>query len=415
MLNKMRSYWWLPIAIFGVTLLWLLGAVFGFAHAYVLAGGDSPLVILEGRLPAINGVALGVGLASIGSDLVKSVSGFLLFGALMNKNLRWPARAGAVLIALTLCIPTLIWSVRSSVGFASLAFGDTIAGRGNEKVASQALTSRIEQGQARLSWLERQTSDTSSVRRANAKEATELRNELKESRKELRTTKAVGAADPGGQTLASVFGIPVERISAWTPFLLILVVEAASLFGFPAIALATSVARPTSAPNYAGETKPTSAKSDKVTETTFKSTESKENPTRKDSYSIPTLGKSFLPAREAFEMLRQGGIAVDATQDVDRSTKASRPERRGRPRLACIGDGHVEKFVDECQAKGTKPERKSYVEFCRQEYLTPMASGKMWQVVKRYGRIAKKTRLAFFDPARPTAHNTETNRSLAHH
>ncbi len=405
MLNKIKNHWWLPIAALGVTLLWALGALFGMAHAYVLAGGDNPLMLLEGKALPLNGVALGVGLASVGSDCVKAVSGFLLVGALTNKALRWPARTMAVLVALTLCIPTLVWSIRSSVGFASLAFGDTIAGRGNEKIVSQALMARIEQGQARLGWLERQTSDRSSVRTANAREATELRSELRASRTELRSSKAIGAADPGGQTLSSVLGIPVDKISTWTPFLLILVVEAASIFGWPAIAMATAVGKALPAAPELRQTQTNVISGD------FSGGKPRESQGDSDTPKTSSQTNSFLPARTLFERLRKDMTDAppngDTTSDVE-TPQTERKKPAGRPKNAKRQDGHMEAFVDLCRERGEKPKRKTYVRFCKDEHIGPLNSGEYHYALKllRLRHLPPKAVARYFDtqPGNAMAH-----------
>ncbi len=405
MFSKIRNNWWLPIAAIGVTLLWALGALFGMCHAYVLAGGDNPLMLLEGKMPPINGVALGVGLASVGSDLVKAVSGFLLVGALMNKALRWPARTVAVLIALTLCIPTLIWSVRSSIGFASLAFGDTIAGRGNDKVVSQALMARIEQGQARLGWLERQTSDRSSVRTANAREATELRNELRQSRTELRSSKAIGAADPGGQTLSSVLGIPVDKISAWTPFLLIIVIETASLFGWPAIALATAVGKALPATPDLRQTQTNVISGD------FSGGKPRESQGDSDTPKTSSQTRSFLPARTLFERLSNDMKNTPSNGDTTNEPEEPPSERKkpaGRPKNGKRQDGHVEAFADLCHERGEKPKRKAYVQFCKDEHIGPISSSEFHYALRllRQRHVPASAVARYFDaqPGNAMAH-----------
>lgn len=237
MLAKLKNYSWLPIAFVGVGTLFFVSALWNFSHAYVLAGGENPLILLEGRIPAWSGTALAIGAASIGADIIKAVSGFILVSALLNKSLRWPVRVGAVILALIVCIPTLMWSARSATGMAAMAFGDAIAGRSNEAAAVVSLRAQIEADQQRLTWLAGQTA--SNTRARVAREAADLRKELAANRQQLRTAKGVGYADAGGGVIAGTLGVSERKITDWTVILLVVVIEIGSTLGFPMLALAT--------------------------------------------------------------------------------------------------------------------------------------------------------------------------------
>ncbi len=398
MLNKIRSHWWLPISLVGVTTLWALGALFGFCHAYVLAGGENPLILLEGRVPVGNGVALGVGLASIGSDVIKGTAGFILVAALMNGALRWRMRVTAIAIAAILCLPTVLWSARSAVGFAALAFGDTIAGRGNDLAATKSLRDQIIADQGRLTWLTQQTSDKITVRRANRQEADELRRELKQNRNVLQGSKGIGAADPGGAVIASAFGVSPESIYSATVILFIVMIELASLLGFPALALATAVAKPTDEPAVAVGIQLPGHKDPKRNSTPSNPQGSLEKNGVKSDVGLSARTNGFIPAREAIEKALRPAQAVDTTDEAEARQFRKQKGRRGRPRFACLGDGHIEEYADFCDQRGIRPKQKDYAEFCKGKYLTPMKSAEMWQGIKRYKRVGKPAILKFFEP-----------------
>ena len=401
MFHRIRNNTGLTVAFVGVLIVTSLSCLWNFTHAYILAGGDNPLSLLEGQWPHWNGAALAVALASVGSDLLKVMAGFILFGAFANKR-GWK-RVGAVALALILIIPTLAWSARSATGMIALVFGDTIATRGNEKVAAQSLAARIEQGQARLAWLERQTSDVGAVRRANAKEAAELRTELKQNRVELRSAKGIGGADPGSQVIASVTGMAVEKVTNLTIVLFIVMVEICSILGWPALALAAAVAETEQPSTKDHEEREPRHKGDKRFSPSAKLNGSLENFDHKTTSASPPVSNAFTPLREALEVIAKRPKAVEPSLDEDAAAthgKGKRAERRGRPRFACLGDGHIEEYVDHCEAVNAKADRSSYVDFCKTKYLTPMATAKMWQGVRRYRRVGKENILRYFEPKR---------------
>ncbi len=407
MLQKIRRHWWMPIALFGVLLIWAISAFWNFAHTVILAGGDNPLIIFEGKWPQWSGAALAVGLASVGSDIIKALGGFILVSALFNKNLRWPMRAVAVTIALILVVPTLAWSVRSATGMAALAFGDTIAGRQNEKVAQQSLATRIQDGQKRLEWLEQQTSDVGRVRRANAREASELRAELKSSRSELRTSKAIGGADPGGQVIADVLGASPHAIYNWTVVLFIAVVEIVGCLGLPALALATAVGKPTSDRvgllRVDAKRREKDSNSDEDSDPPSKFNGGKRNSdikSREIPFHVAPKISADLPTASANENDDGDADTTNENWPSRHGREKFKRQRRGRPRHACIEDGHMESYMEECETRGAKPDRFSYKQFCKGMYLKPMASGKMWQGVKRYRRLGRETIARYFDPAK---------------
>jgi hypothetical protein len=239
---------WVPVGIIGVSMLWFLSALWNFAHAFILAGGENPLVILEGHMPALagSGTALAIGLASVGSDVVKATSGFLVVSCATNKNLGPWKRVGAVTIAACLCIPTFVWSARSALGMADIAFGDTIAARAADKEISGSVSTSLETTAARLKWLGERTvcKDKSCYRqeREYAKEAKELRAQLKVDRSELRATKHVGSAAPGAEVISDLTGLSMQRVANLTVAIFIIMVELVSTLGFPALAMASRVA-----------------------------------------------------------------------------------------------------------------------------------------------------------------------------
>lgn len=407
-----KNYWY-PVAFVGITLLWLLSALWNFSHSVVLAGGENPLVLLEGRLPAWSGVAFGIGLASVGADTVKAVAGFLMISCLFNKALNWPMRLGAVFIAALLCIPTFAWSCRSAVGMASMAFGDTIAGRGNEIAAAKSLASQIEYDQGRLKWLNEQTSTKLSARMATRQEADALRRELARNRAELRSGRGIGAADPGGQVIAATLGIPVEAVSRWSVILFIAMVELASTLGYPVLALATAVAKPKEL--QPDRPKVFQIQTNAISEnfSSGKPLKSNESYERSES-TIPT--NTFIPARTAFERLQKdmgNGAQNGHTTNVVEEPKTEKRKPSGRPKNAHRDDGHMEAYVDLCHARNEKPRRKSYVRYCRDEHIGPLNSNDYHYKLKllRNRHLPRKTVARYFDVPKGFG---EMNGSVAH-
>lgn len=405
MLRKIRAHWWVPVALIGIGMLWLLSAAWNFSHAYILAGGDSPLVLLEGKMMTWNGTAMAIGLASVGSDIIKAVSGFILVGACINKSLTWPKRIGAVVIAATLCIPTFAWSVRSATGMAALAFGDTIAGRHNDLVATNALSERITQVQGRLGWLERQTSDVGRVRRDNAREATELRKELRDNRKEMRGSKGIGGADPGGKVIADVTGMTEQHVTNWTIVLFILMVEIASTLGFPALALAAAVAPSEGDGDNSGRRRPIQLRQAGNLDEPANSNGHNEKREDRNGFAAFDHGARGLAAPAA-SVATADTTASHEAEEPDHTLeilddKPSRQRRRGGRRpMACLGDGHIEEYAEHCSQREVRAARKDYEVFCKDRNLEPMSVNRMWYGLRRYRRLGEGTILRFFEPAR---------------
>jgi hypothetical protein len=236
----MRHRIWLPFATFGVLLLWALSALFDFSHAYILAGGsDNPLMVLTGQLPRWEPTPLGVGVASIGADIVKAIAGFMLVDAICNRALRWYTRVGAIVLSLLLATPTFMWSFRSAIGMAALAFGDTIAQRHTDKLIATSIATAMEATAARLKWLSGQTTCSDKGCISEQQEAAALRQELHSYRDELRSLKVVGAADPGGAVIASLTGWSSPAVTNLTIALFMLMLEIPSTIGLPALRLLT--------------------------------------------------------------------------------------------------------------------------------------------------------------------------------
>lgn len=393
-MGNIRKIGWVTLATVGVVIVVCLSCTWNFAHTYILAGGDNPLLILEGKWPAWAGAALAVALAAVGADFLKVCGGFLLFGAFDSKR-GW-RRLGAVTVALLVITPTMAWSVVSATGMVSLVFGDTVASRGNDKAAAQSLAARIEQGQARLFWLEKQTSDVGQVRRANAKEAAELRLELKQNRTELRSSRAVGAAHPSAQVIADLSGLPLAKVQSYVIALFILMVEVITVCGLPAIALATAVTKASEVTQNLRQTQTNSIAGD------FSGGKPQESQGESATPQIHSQNNSFLPARTLFERLRKD--MTDAPPNGDTTNEAETPkiDRKkppGRPKNGKRQDGHMGAFVDLCRERGEKPRRKTYVRFCRDEHIGPLSSGEFHYALKllRLRHLPPKTVAQYFD------------------
>ena len=380
MLEKMKGHGpWVPVAFAAVLLVSILTAAWDFAHSYTLAGGENPMMILEGRWPTWNGAALAVGLASIGMAIIKAVGGFLLVAVLMNKALSWPKRIGGALIALILVIPTFTWSVRSAVGMAGMAFGDTIAGRQNEKLVTSSIREQIEADQKRLQWMHNQQTTGKDGRvRYSVREARELRAELKENRANLRNAKGVGAADPGGGILANVFGVSEASVSNWTIVLFVATAEIISMLGFPAVALAT----------YMGGTPPQAPVMPKVDLKSLNGSGSRSNgvirkPESKpqlDAKTFPEIAQASVPPKIDVKL----PVVVAPTPEDGLAKLTS--TRRGRPRNARLDDGHLEEFAD-TGADKSPDARAAYRAFCAKRHIRPLSANKMWAALKRKRRL----------------------------
>lgn len=411
MLARLRSSWWVLPAFVGIIMLWALSALWNFSHAYIMAGGSNPLVLLEGTWPDWSGTALAIGLASVGSDIVKAVSGFILVAVIVNKSLRWYARLGGAILALVLVIPTLLWSARSAVGMASMAFGDTIATRNTEKVISKSLSAGVESMSGRLGYLDGQTTCKGAQCSRNTKEAANLRQELKGYLKELKTTKQVGAGDPGGHVIADASGWPESKVTTWTIMLFIAMVEIASTLGLPALNLATKLHeekakdddRPDKDAGLLDETRDTHAKTASVATI--------DDP-------APFVEPARTPLVAARKHEREGSVLgaddsgpeqAEPAQDSETSepsiaTYLLKPRKQSGQRVvpfksrdtrthARMDDGHIEEFARTLSDLGNGsdllPFRSSVFErykvFCRDKNLRHMHDKALSNALSRFG------------------------------
>lgn len=404
---------WVWIAFAAILGMWLFSAAWNFGHAYVLAGGDNPMILFEGRLPIWNGPALAVAFAAVAADIMKATAGFLLIAACTNQSLNKWARGGAFVLALIVVIPTFAWSARSAMGMVALVFGDTIANRGNEQMVTRSLRDQIEFDQGRLGFLAKQTTTTRTQQLTNAKEANDLRRELEKNRQVLRESKGIGGADPGGAVLANLMGMSEKTISNWTIFLFIAMVEICSTLGFPTLYLATRAVGSTPAP----------APQPKVTKNIQKSDDDingNSNPLKDKGISGHLNGGQTLhsapeistPATSQAVTDKEAGEPEDEEKsddlvilnsDEDRkpsiveTMKPSRAKhrkgKRGRPPHASADDlRHIEAYIDVCASLGFRPgvDYPHYKTFCHDAYLKPMSASALRAAVERHEELGRE-------------------------
>ena len=389
MLKKLRGQYkpWVWAAAIAMIATWIFVASWNFSHAYILAGGENPLLILEGRWPGLNGGALGVALVSLACDTIKAIGGFMIVGAFAYAGWR---RAVVLACALVLVVPTFFWSVRSAAGMVSLVFGDTIAGRANDQLITNSLREQISKDQDRFSRLSGMTSSNRKVERELRSEAAELRKELDKQRKELRSAKGIGGADPGAHVIAQITGIDEAKISNYTIILFVGMVEIITTLGLPVLGAVAKTPTPPAVP----------AQEAKGSEKTRKDDEDDLDPDNlnghKGKFEVEDgrLGFTLSPhVSDPAEMAQQESeyyiVQAEVVNDDEKEKLALKPvnNRRGRPKKARISDGHVEDYKGTLQ--GEKPGRDSYVQYCKERYLEPMSTQEMWNGLRNRARLAR--------------------------